>query len=83
MARYKLHLSCVHPLLVLKHLINIIMSASDDLCPCVLINRCVEHSVWSHVRAISCAKLIRLCQFTKTQSMSSFYSLYNIYWVSS
>ena len=55
------------------------MSASNNLCPCVLINRFVEHSVWSHVRAISCAKLIRLCQFTKTQSMSSFYSLYNIY----
>ena len=74
MARYKLHLNCVHPLLILY---NIIMSAYDNLCPCVLINRWLEHSL-SHLRAISCAKLVYRWQFTKTQSMSSFYSAYQV-----
>ena len=43
------------------------MSASDNLYSCVLINRCLEHSL-SNVLVISCAKLIRFSQFTKTQS---------------
>ena len=74
MARYKPHLNCLHPLLILY---NIIMSACDNFCPCVLINRWLEHSL-SHLRVISCAKLVCRWQFTKTQSMSSFYSAYQV-----
>ena len=74
MARYKLHLNCLHPLLILY---NIIMSACDNFCPCVLINHWLEHSL-SHLRVISCAKLVCRWQFTKTQSMSSFYSAYQV-----